>query len=300
MEVTGHNTLSTDEISVTSNPHLRDIEVWNERDLPHYKKKVADRMFSGYISIFLGALISYALYLVFFATVASMFPGLYSMVSSSFTAQWVCLFLFYAIVFVAVFFYGKKSMVKFVASCHGEVAHDGNPFMKKLKLHIVISAVLCIAVSVVCILLFDEKVSSQMGLAVLESYMYVPAIISPLAYFIGSLSARNSMIKCPVCGRFDTVYRVKSSEDFGERQDGSHKEYDYKTERVGTKTTTTYYTDGSRTTRSEGIYGSVRYTQEYDDYSSLSRFTYLCRECSYVEETLEEKTWKTKRDEYRG
>ena len=130
--------------------------------------------------------------------------------------------------------------------------------------------------------------------------MYLPAIISPLAYFVGTLAARNAMHTCPVCGRFDTVYRVKCSEDFGEHRDGSHTEYNYESERIGTRTTTTYYSDGSRTTESEGIYGSVRYTSEYDDYSSLAKYAYLCRECSYVEETLEEKKWKSLRTRYRG
>lgn len=300
MEITGYNTLSTSEISVTSNPYLEDIEDWNEKDLPHYKKKVADRMFSGYVSILLGALVAYALYLIFFATVASMFPGLYAALGESVAAQWVCLGLFYVVTFMIVFIYGKNSMVKFVASCHGEIGHDGNPFMKRLIAHIVISAIICVLATVVCMLSFNVSVESSMGLPVLESYMYLPAIISPLAYFTGTLVARNGMIKCPVCGRFDTVYKIKSSDDFGERRDGHHKEYDYETERVGTKTTTTYYSDGSKSSHSEGIYESVRYTKEYDDYSNLSVHTYLCRECSYAEETLEEKKWKTMRSRYRG
>ena len=191
-------------------------------------------------------------------------------------------------------------MPKVVASCHGEIGHDGMPFMKTLTVNIIISAVLCVVCSVGAILLFSDKFESSMGLVVLESYLYLPAVISPLAYFIGTLSSRNAMIKCPVCGRFNTVYKLKSSEDFGERQDGQHTEYDYESERVGTKTTKTYYTDGTVDTKSEGIYERVRYANEYNDYSNLAKYTYLCHECSYTEETLEEKKWKTLQARHRG
>ena len=34
MEITNERTISTDEISTTSNKYLADIEVWDERDLP--------------------------------------------------------------------------------------------------------------------------------------------------------------------------------------------------------------------------------------------------------------------------
>lgn len=300
MEITGYKTLSSDGISVTSNPYLQEIEVWDEKKLPHYKKKVADRMLSGYVSILLGGLISYAIYLIFFSITAAMFTNLYNLISKSFAAQWVCLAIFYVIVFIIVFLFGKKSMVKFVSSCHGEIGHKGNPFMKHLIAHIIISAVLCIVCTVAAILLFNDKVESSMGLLVLESYMYLPAIIAPLAYFIGTLIARNNMTKCPICGRFNTIYKLKSSEDFGERKDGQHKEYEHKSERVGTKTIKTTYTDGSTSTRSEGIYESVRYTKVYEDFSNLSKYVYLCRECSYEEETVEEKKWKTLKERYRG
>ena len=300
MEITGQKTIKTDEISVTSNPYLEEIEAWNEQDLPHYKKKVKDKMFSGYISIVLGGLIAYVLYLVFYSCIAAMFTGAYNALCGSFVGQWICMGIFYVIVFILVWLYGKKMMVKFVASCHGEIGHDGNPFMRRLMFHIIFSGILCVVGTVIAILVFNENGTSSMGLLVLETYLYLPAIISPFAYFVGTLSARNEMIQCPVCGRFETVYKRKISDDFGERQDGQHKEYDYKTERVGTKTITTYYSDGSKDSRSEGIYGSVRYTKEYDDYSNLAKYIYLCRECSYVEETIEEKSWKTLRTKYRG
>ena len=116
MEVTGYKTLSTDEISVTSNPYLQEIEEWDERDLPHYKKKVADKMFSGYVSIVLGGLISYALYLVFFAITGSMFPGFFAAVSGSIVVQWVCLFVFYAVVFAIVFIFGKNAESRCILS----------------------------------------------------------------------------------------------------------------------------------------------------------------------------------------
>lgn len=300
MEITGQKTLSTDQISVTSNPYLKEIEDWNETELPHYKKKVADKMLSGYVSIVLGGLISYILYIAFFAITFSMFEGLYNLVSSKSVMQWVILFIFYLVVFIIVFIHGKKAMIKFISSCHGEIGHDGNPFIKRLILNIIISAIICVAGTILAFVFYKEGGVSSLGLHVMETNMYLPAIISPLAYFIGTLFARNQMSICPVCGRFDTVYRIKCSEDFGEHRDGSHTEYDYRTERVGTKTTTTYYTDGSQSSRSEGIYGSVRYTEVYDDFSSLAKYAYLCRECSYVEETLEEKKWKTLQNKYRG
>lgn len=300
MEITGQRTLSTDGISVTSNPYLREIEVWKEKDLPHYKKKVRDRMFNGYVTAVLGGLIAYGLFIVFFAITFSMFTGLYNLVSSSTVAQWIVLMVFYLVVFLIVFSHGKKTMVKFVSSCHGEIGHSGQPFMKRLVFNLVFSAIIGVVGTALAIILYKDGAQSSMGLRVLEGNMYLPAIISPFAYFIGTLSARNQMTVCPVCGRFDTVYRIKCSEDFGERSEGSHKEYDYKTERVGTKTTTTFYSDGSKTSRSEGIYGSVRYTEVYNDFSSLAKYAYLCHECTYVEQTLEEKKWKTLQSKYRG
>ena len=300
MEITGYETLSTDELSVSTNPYLEDIEIWDERELPLYRKKITDRIISGYTSAVLGGLIAYGLYIVFFAIVASMFTDLYAMLCSSYVAQWICMGVFYVVVFFLVHLYGQRTMATLETSCHGEIGHDGKPFIRSIIVHIVISALLCVVCTAAAVLYFYREVGSAPGLLVLESFVYLPAVIAPFAYFVGTLTARRSMVKCPVCGRYDTVYRVKSSRDFGQRKDGHHQEFDYEQERVGTRTTTTYYSDGTRSTDTEGIYESVRYTNEYDDYSSLAKYTYLCRECSYAEETLEEKKWKSLRTRYRG
>ena len=162
-----------------------------------------------------------------------------------------------------------------------------------------LTIILAVAVSG-AVIYFGGFPSTGTGLKIVDNFVYLSAIIAPLAYFLGSLVTLNNLTECPVCGRFNTVYRLKSSKDFGERKDGSHDEHEYKSERVGTKTTTTYYTDGSKESHSEGIYESVRYTKEYDDYSNLAKYTYLCHECSYAEETVEEKKWKILKSKYRG
>jgi hypothetical protein len=213
--------------------------------------------------------------------------------------QWVLLALSCLAVFLIVFKTAKKSMIEFIDSCHGEIAHDGQPFAKKLKGNLVFSIILFIA-GCAAIIYFGGIKVTETGLSVFDSFMFAPALIAPLAYFWGSLSVRYELSICPICGRMNTIYRIKSSKDFGEKNDGSHEEHEYRSERVGTRTTTTYYSDGSKESTSSGIYESVRYTKEYDDYSNLAKYTYLCKECSYAEETVEEKRWKVLRSEHRG
>ena len=130
--------------------------------------------------------------------------------------------------------------------------------------------------------------------------MYVPAFILPFARFLGFIVGRRDIPICPVCGRYNTVYKQQIGEQFGQTHDGEHTEYDYQTERVGTRYTTTTYTDGAKNTTSSPIYESVRYTEVYQDYSALVKYVYLCSECSYCELSLEEKKWKIRSNRYRG
>ncbi len=299
MKITGNNTLSVDEISVTSNKYLEEIEIWDERDLPCYKKKVRGRIFSGYLSIVFALLLVYLSYYAL-STLAFFIYQDYDAILKEIPAlQWVFLGVFLLIVFLVFYKTSKKSMIGLIDSCHGEIAHEGSPFVKKLKVNLVISIILVLAIigyAVFSALTATEAPTEDY----LQTYMFFPAFFAPMFYFIGSITARNGLSICPVCGRYNTVFRIKSSKDFGEKQDGRHIEYDYKTEKVGTEIVTTTWSDGSKTTSSSPIYGSVRYTEEYDDYSNLSKYTYLCRECSYVEETLEEKKWKVLQNKYRG
>lgn len=299
MEVTGYNTVSTDSIAVTTNKYLKDIESWDERDLPCYKKKVNERMFNGYTAIVPGAIVAYIFYFLFIAIGFSIITSLYEILAEMPNLQWIVIALSYLAVFFIVFAYAKKSMVNFVDSCHGEIGHKGQPFRKRLIFNLVFSIILAVLASGAVIYLGGFP-STVTGLKIVDNFVYLSAIIAPFAYFLGSLVVLNSLTECPVCGRLNTVYKLKTSKDFGERKDGSHDEHEYKSERVGTKTTTTYYTDGSKDVRSEGIYQSVRYTKKYDDYSNLAKYTYLCHECSYVEETVEEKKWKILKSKYRG
>ena len=67
MEFKGEKTILREEISVTSNKYLEEIESWNEQDLPCYKRKVRTKIFDGFLSIIAGVMIAYACYLLFFA-----------------------------------------------------------------------------------------------------------------------------------------------------------------------------------------------------------------------------------------
>ena len=112
-----------------------------------------------------------------------------------------------------------KSMIEFIDSCHGEIAHDGQPFAKKLKGNLVFSIILFIA-GCAAIIYFGGIKVTETGLSVFDSFMFAPALIAPLAYFWGSLNVRYELSICPICGRMNTVYRIKSSKDFGEKNDG--------------------------------------------------------------------------------
>ena len=299
MEIVGTSTVKTDEISVSSNKYLTDIEVWNERDLPCYKRKVRDKLSAGYLSIFAGAIICYACYMVLMTIGFAFIGDIDVKLSQSLPLTFAMLGIFAIATFILVFAFSKKRMIEFVDSCHGEIGHDGNPFIRKLRANLIFSIIL--AVAVICYAVYLVLVAKTVSVeSAFATFYLLPAIISPMGYFLGMISARNSLSICPVCGRFNTVFRVKSSKDFGEKMDGSHKEHESRSERVGTKTTTTYYTDGSTKVTTAPIYGSVSYVKEYDDYSNLAKYTYLCHECSYTEETLEQKKWKVLKSKYRG
>lgn len=296
MEVTDVKTISRDELLVSTNKYLQEIEQWDERDLPYYKRKVRGRIFGGYTSI-ITALIIISLANILVTVVGMMFfDGFFDSLSTNATTQWIVLGVFYFTVFLSYYLYAKKSTVKFIDSCHGEIAHEGSPFIKKVIFNLVFSFILGFGVSGYAIYTVINSGSTNF----LPLLMYFPAIISPFSYFLGTLTARNDLSVCPVCGRYNTVFKRKISNDFGEKMDGEHIEHDYKSERVGTKTTTTYYTDGSTSEKKEGIYESVRYTNEYQDFSNLAKYIYQCKECSYVEETVEEKSWKVLKARYRG
>ena len=122
MEITNERTISTDEISTTSNKYLADIEVWDERDLPYYKRKVKDRIIGGYSSIILGIVIAYVFYTAVMTIALSAFnKGLETMQAIP-AIQWVLLALSCLAVFLIVFKTAKKSMIEFIDSCHGEIA----------------------------------------------------------------------------------------------------------------------------------------------------------------------------------
>lgn len=300
MDYTDQDYGYADEFRPTSNKYLKVVETWRETELPYYKKKVKDKIFGGYTMVIAGAIVAYLIYAVLLGVVGMFYSKIVDVLSSNPWTQWLTIGIIAVITFFIIRFAGKRSIVKFVDSCHGEIGHKANPFYHKLIVHTIVSLILAIAIAVVCIVLVGKQVSVVGDIAVLSTFMFLPALIAPCAYFLGSIAGIGELTVCPICGRYNTVYKVKLGQDFGTRKDGQHKEYDYKSERVGTKTTTTYYTDGSTSSRSEGIYESVRYTEEYDDFSSLAKFAYLCKECSYVEETIEEKQWKVLQDRYRG
>lgn len=298
MEYTGYDTVSSNAISGTSNKYLEEIETWNETDLPYYKKKVRSKIFSGYTSIVAGVIVINVAYILLTAIIYSAFSGLAELLETNKTTALIFTGVFALAVFLLVFLFSKKSALEFIDSCHGEIKRTKSPFIRKVTLHLIISIILCVAV--VGVVSYYAMTTLNSGADVLELTRNAVAMFAPVAYFAGIIAARNSVNQCPVCGRLNTIYKIKIGEDFGERKDGSHKEYEHSSERVGTKTITTYYTDGSTTSRDEGIYESVRYTKEYDDYSNLSKHEYLCHECSYAEETVEELKWKIFKTKYRG
>lgn len=298
MQYTGHDTVLRDSSSVTSNKYLEEIEVWKETDLPYYKSKVRGKIFSGYTSIIAGVFIVYAFYILFTAIVFSAFPSFVDLLEESATVGLILTAITYLPVFLGVFFFSKKSMVEFVDSCHGEINAKKSPLMRKVTVNLIFSIILCVAVSGAVILFAMNKLSS--GFAIYELTRNCACIIAPVAYFAGMIATKNQLEICPVCGRLNTVYKVKSSNDFGEKKDGSHNEYDYKSERVGTLKTTTKWSDGSTSVDYSPIYERIRYTEEYDDYSNLAKYTYYCHECSYVETTVEKTSWKILKSKYRG
>ncbi|MBQ7407712.1 MAG: hypothetical protein IJW13_00335, partial [Clostridia bacterium] len=296
---TGYNTVSTDSISVKSNQYLEEIEQWDERELPYYKRKVRGKIFSGYVSIVPALLLVYLCYYVVTAIGYVAYENLEKLLKDVPALQWGIIALFALLVFFIVFRVAKKSMINFIDSCHGEIAHEGSPFVKKLKVNLVISIILMLA-GIGYFVYSALQANAIENANILQTFMFAPAFIAPMAYFIASIVARDELTECPVCGRYNTVFRVKSSADFGEKKDGEHNEREYRSERVGTTITTTHWSDGSTTKSTSPIYGSVAYTKVYSDYSNLSKYTYYCHECSYVEETLEEKTWKVLKSKYRG
>lgn len=300
MAEVNQQTVSTDQYAVTSNKYLEDIETWRESDLPYYKKKVRDRIFSSYTSIIGGLAVAYLFYGVFISIAMTITNSFYDLLLNYPIAQWGCIALTAIIVLFVIKWFGKRSIVKFVDACHGEIGHAGYPFIKKLKANLIISIILAVAITAGLIFLLNPNKPSNSNLLILETFIFLPALIAPFGHLWGTLSGLSELPICPVCGRYNTIYKVKLGSDFGTRKDGHHQEYAYETERVGTKTTTTYYSDGTSKSNSEGIYSSVRYIEEYDDFSSLAKYAYFCNECSYAEESLEEKKWKTLESKYRG
>ena len=58
-------------------------------------------------------------------------------------------------------------------------------------------------------------------LEILSAFMYVPAFILPFARFLGFIVGRRDIPICPVCGRYNTVYKQQIGEQFGQTHDYS-------------------------------------------------------------------------------
>lgn len=287
-----------DAVAVTYNDYLRDIENWDETELPKYRSKVMDHTIGTFFRIVLGLIVSTLLYAAVVG-ISSMFFSIETMGGVPY--QIAAIALIHLISFIIYFRGGKKAIRKLIDSCHGEIAHNGSPFIRKIKVCLVLSLILFIGVVAYVIFKYMNGEKIEGGyLEILSAFMYVPAFVLPFARFLGFIVGRRDIPICPVCGRYNTVYKQQIGEQFGQTYDGEHTEYDYQTERVGTRYTTTTYTDGSKNTTSSPIYESVRYTEVYQDYSALVKYVYLCSECSYCELSLEEKKWKIRSNRYRG
>lgn len=297
-QLTDIRTISTDGVAVTSNPHLEEIETWDERDLPYYKRKVSGKIFSGYTSLVPSMIIVYACYIFFTAIGFATIDNLTAWLQAMPFIQWIILALFAVISFILVFLFSKKSAIEFIDSCHGEIGHKGYPFIKVVIANLIISIILVVAVIGLAVYVDIASGFTKNGLTI-QTFTYLPGVVSPIAYFLGIIVARNQLSVCPVCGRYNTIFRVRLSHSFGERKDGSHVEYESESERIGTETITTYYSDGSTSKTEQGIYQTVTYANEYDDYSNLTKYAYLCHECSYCEESIEETKWKVFKTKYR-
>ena len=284
------------EIAISYNDHLREIEKWDETDLPKYKSKVLDHTFGSFLRIVIGLFAATFIYSAVVG-ISSMFLSIETIFKMEF--QIIAIILINIISFIIFYIGGRKAIRKLINSCHGEIGHDGAPFMRKVKVCFVLAIILYIAAFIVLLLMYNKSPKTD-DLGLLNGFMYLSAFIVPLARFLGFITGRKDLPICPICGRYDTVYKQQMGEMFGETHDGSHTETAYQTERVGTRYTTTTYTDGSKNTTSSPIYESVRYTEVYQDYSGLIKYVYLCSECSYCELSLEEKKWKIRTNRYRG
>ncbi len=272
-----------------TNRYLERITDWKEENVAGYKTKVKQQLLEPWMR-------SLVLFLFMF-TVGGIIYSLIWALMDKILHDYAGIGLYVVYLLIGALLANgaaKKNLLKFVEQNNGEVAHPYEPYEKKVKLFAGLSVGFGVAVVVICMLAggsFKAFLSGNIYWA--QALMFVA--FYPTLYYLFTLKATTLLYHnvCPICGRFEAVCTEKTA-TYGKNKLGEYEVKTYGTAKVGEKITTTTWSDGSRTSSSTPIYGTVctgSYMKEYG--TKMSDYFTYCKYCSYFkEETTEEKYTK--------
>ncbi len=275
--------------NLNHNEFLVGFEEWSEENVARYKKKVAGQVIYGYFTMALGYL--------FTMLVGSVVAGLLLGIVIELGIDYLQVLVWaaqMAVTFFAFFWYGIRKIRKFMKENHGEVGHEGNPLYKQMSLHRWITLGLTVAFTAWTLLAmigdsFFENFSASM--------MFTAIPLASCGYFFGAVDEMWLAPKCPICGRFHTVSKMQVGK-YGDKVDGQREMRQRVTEQTGTRTRTTYWSDGSTTSSSSPIYSTVTKVTVYDEHSVLCDYVKACSECTYHAEGTEKQHYSVRVGEY--
>ncbi len=283
----------TEESSLNTNRFLAELQDWNEDEVYKYKSKVNGQIAFGYFVMVLGYFFS--------MLVGSLVVGfLYAFVIELSFGKYLQLLitgLQFFITYLVFESYGRKKTAKFIKENHGEVGHAGHRYRRALVLNKWIS--LIISLGYTAYMIYTQVASEGWG-SLLESFSSVVMLTAaPFATFFFFIGAEMETYgeTCPVCGRHGTVEKVELK-SYGDKVDGTYSVKSTSREEVGTERTTTYWSDGSTTSKDSPIYGNVTHVRVYDKHSNLADYVVTCRECTYHATGTEKQNYDVKVDEY--
>lgn len=289
------NVGQTESVEVYTNKFLDPITSWEEKNVAGYKKQVFLHGFSGWMMSFF--------IFVIFNTMLSAAGGLIMLPFVFLSPEQMGIGYFAlatVLMIIAATIIGYKKTKKLIKRNNGEIGHRGKPF----AVHSVFNFIFGIVIAGAAVVGFSYLVY-QMYLSSIETpdpdffEVILPNLILvanfavpffyPLFYFLGTMIGIGKMrhsYTCPVCGRFDSI--VIEKESFAKSKTGDYERDITRTARVGTETTTTYWSDGTTTSSSSPIYGQVYdHTDVHEVGTKMERYFVNCRGCSFHREFTE-------------
>ena len=290
------NSGQTESVTIFTNKYLDPITGWSEKSVAGYKKQIFLHAFSAWImSLFIFTI---------FNTMLSAAGGLIMLPFVWLPIEYVGIGYFSlatALMMLAAILIGYKKTLKLIRRNNGEIGHRGQPFMIHTLVNFFLSLLMAAGALVgAAILVYYMYISSiatedPQFFDVIKPYLILVANFAvpffyPFFYFVGTLIGIGKMRHgwtCPVCGRYDAV-KIET-EMFAKSKSGGYDERITRSERIGTETTTTYWSDGSTTSSSSPIYGQVyHHTNVHETGTKLNRYFVNCQGCSYHREFTEQ------------